>query len=384
MSCRTAFWMVRLLLRWGNRWQNRKLRCLLRCHPGICLARTGLWGLVGKGGMGEVWKARDSRLNRDVAIKLCAREFTDRFGREARAIAALNHSNICTLYDLGPNYLVMELVEGPTLAERIGRGPVPIEEALHIANQIACALAAAHEKGIVHHDLKPANIKIRPDGSVKVLDFGLAKAAGRAGDVPDTRTRTTSGTIMGTPGYMTPEQARGEMVDKRADVWAFGVVLYEMSTGRRLFEGKTMSDTLVAVLTREPEWDRAPARLHKLLRACLQKDPKARLHDIADARLLVEESSVADPVAACRGPGPGLVRRALIASMALLALISSVVSFRHFREKPPAPAEPVRFQIPAQTNGTSLFNLSPMAASWRSWPEAGYGFIRWHRENPAT
>src|ERR1700689_4545405 len=186
---------------------------------------------LGKGGMGEVLKAPDPRLGRDVAIKVSAQQFTDRFEREARAIAALNHPNICTLFDVGPNYLVMELIEGPTLADRIAQGPIPLEEALAIARQIADALEAAHEKGIVHRDLKPANIKIRPDGSVKVLDFGLAKAGGTQEVTPDSPTMmpgTQMGMSLGTAGYMSPEQARGKKVDKRADIWAFGVVLYEM------------------------------------------------------------------------------------------------------------------------------------------------------------
>src|SRR6202140_2630393 len=231
--------------------------------------------LIGKGGMGEVWRARDPRLNREVAIKTSAQQFSDRFEREARSIAALNHSNICTLFDVGPNYLVMELVEGATLAERIGQGPMPLDQALAIARQIADALEAAHEKGIVHRDLKPANIKIRPDGSVKVLDFGLAKSAEPAELTSDSPTMlSVAGMILGTAGYMAPEQARGKTVDKRADIWAFGVVLYEMLTGRRLFEGETISDTLVAVLTKEPEWERVPAKVQRLLRSCTQKDPK--------------------------------------------------------------------------------------------------------------
>src|SRR5665213_2237011 len=223
--------------------------------------------------MGEVWKARDPRLNRDVAIKISANQFTDRFEREALAVAALNHSNVCTLYDVGPNYLVMELVEGPTLAEQIAQGPIPIEEALRIAKQIADALEAAHEKNIVHRDLKPANVKIRPDGSVKVLDFGLAKSAQQAEVTSDSPTMlTVSGMILGTAGYMAPEQARGKDVDKRADIWAFGVVLYEMLTAERLFEGETVSDTLVSVIKDEPDWTKVPAQVERLLRRCLEQD----------------------------------------------------------------------------------------------------------------
>ncbi len=247
---------------------------------------------LGAGGMGEVWKARDPRLGRDVAIKISAQQFTDRFEREARAIAALNHSNICTLFDVGPNYLVMELIEGPTLADRIQQGPIPPEEALGVAKQIAEALEAAHENGIVHRDLKPANIKIRPDGSVKVLDFGLA-TAGEAQEVtldsPTLMPRTQAGMILGTAGYMSPEQARGQAVDKRADIWAFGVVLYEMVTGKRLFDGATVSDSLAAILREEPDLTRAPERTRRLLRRCLEKDPKKRLRDIGDAIPLLED-----------------------------------------------------------------------------------------------
>src|SRR6266404_4774334 len=238
--------------------------------PGDRLGPYEIVSAIGKGGMGEVWRARDSRLNRDVAIKVSDQQFSDRFEREARAIAALNHSNICTLYDVGPNYLVMELVEGPTLAERIAQGPMAVEEALGVAKQIADALEAAHEKGIVHRDLKPANIKIRPDGSVKVLDFGLAKQPEQSEVTANSPTMFSAvGMILGTAGYMAPEQARGKEVDKRADIWAFGAVLYEMVAGQRLFEGETVSDTLAAVLTKEPQWDRVPARAQRLVRRCL-------------------------------------------------------------------------------------------------------------------
>jgi eukaryotic-like serine/threonine-protein kinase len=198
--------------------------------PGDKLGPYEIVSAIGKGGMGEVWKARDPRLGREIAIKVSVEQFTDRFEREARAIASLNHPNVCTLFDVGPNYLVMELIEGPTLADRIRQGALPLEELLDIARQIADALEAAHEKGIVHRDLKPANVKIRPDGSVKVLDFGLAKSAEQAELTADSPTMMSiPGMIMGTAGYMSPEQARGQTVDKRADVWAFGVVLYERS-----------------------------------------------------------------------------------------------------------------------------------------------------------
>jgi len=208
-------------------------------------------------------------------------EFSACFEREARAIAPLNHPNICHVYDVGPNYLVMELIEGPTLADRIEAGPVPLEEALTIAHQIGDAFEAAHEKGIIHRDLKPGNVKIRPDGTVKVLDFGLAKTAAQsapAAESPaDPMGPTCVGQIIGTAAYMAPEHARGQAVDQRADIWAFGVVLYEMLTGRRLFQGETISDTLAGVLTKEPEWERVPARTQRLLKSCLEKAPKRRL-----------------------------------------------------------------------------------------------------------
>jgi serine/threonine-protein kinase len=223
--------------------------------------------------MGEVYRARDPRMGRDAAIKLSADRFSDRFEREVRAVEALNHPNICHIYDVGPNYLVMELVEGPTLADRIKPGALPLEEALAIGRQIGDALEAAHEKGIVHRDLKPANIKITPEGAVKVLDFGLAKIAEQAaasGNPDESPTiamgATLAGQIMGTAAYMSPEQARGKTVDKRADIWAFGVVLYEMLTARRLFEGETISDTLAGVLTKEPDYTQVPAKAQRLLR----------------------------------------------------------------------------------------------------------------------
>jgi len=311
--------------------------------PGSRLGPYEIVSPIGKGGMGEVWKARDPRLNRDVAIKISAQQFTDRFEREARAIAALNHPNICTLHDVGPNYLVMELVEGPTLAERIAHGPIPMEEALAIAKQIADALEAAHEKGIVHRDLKPANIKIRPDGSVKVLDFGLAKAAGDEAEfASDSPTMlSVAGMILGTAGYMAPEQARGKPVDKRADIWAFGVVLYEMVTSQRLFEGETVSDTLAAVLTREPEWDRVPAKVLRLLRRCLEKDPKRRLRDIGDAMALLDETH-ASPDAPPRRSRLALSLGVLAAASTLAAAVLAIV---HVRDQP-QPAHPVQFEIP--------------------------------------
>jgi eukaryotic-like serine/threonine-protein kinase len=311
----------------------------MELKPGAKLGAYEIISLLGKGGMGEVWKAHDPQIGRDVAIKVSAQQFTDRFEREVRAIGALNHPNICTLYHVGPNYLVMELVEGPTLAERIKEGPIPLDEALGIGKQIADALEAAHEKSIVHRDLKPANVKIRPDGSVKVLDFGLAKAGETQEVTPDSPTMmpgTQIGMILGTAGYMSPEQARGKEVDKRADIWAFGVVLYEMVTGKRLFEGETVSDTLAAVLRAEPDLTLAPEKTRRLLRACLQKDPKQRLQAIGDWKLLLEEQAEG-PAATGRGRLPWIAAGAF-------ALIAAALAFVHFRERPPI-AEVTRFQI---------------------------------------
>jgi serine/threonine protein kinase len=237
-------------------------------------------GLIGKGGMGEVYKARDPRLNRDVAIKVSKDQFSERFEREARAVAALNHPNVCTLYDVGPNYLVMEFVEGAP-----PKGPLPIEETLRIAHQVADALEAAHEKNITHRDLKPGNIMIRPNGMVKVLDFGLAKIApnrDREGaDATVTLGATQMGAILGTPAYMSPEQARGKDIDPRADIWAFGVVLYELLTGERMFTGEDISEVLAKVIRDEPPLDRVPSSVRRLLKKCLEKDPKKRLLNLA-------------------------------------------------------------------------------------------------------
>ncbi|MEO7145578.1 MAG: protein kinase [Bryobacteraceae bacterium] len=287
---------------------------------------------IGAGGMGEVYRARDTRLNRVVAIKISKEQFTERFEREAHAVAALNHPNICTLYDVGPDYLVMEYVEGPTLAERIAAGAIPLDEALPLARQIAEALEAAHEKGIVHRDLKPANIKLTGEGKVKVLDFGLAKAfeSGEPDADPSnsptvTLSATRAGVILGTAGYMSPEQARGVAADKRADIWSFGVVLFEMLTGRRAFAGETISDTLAAVLKTDPDWSALPAGtpppIRRLLRRCLEKDRKKRLHDIADARLEIDEAP--EPQAGDRrrhGWLPWGIAAFFVASTAWLAL----------------------------------------------------------------
>jgi serine/threonine protein kinase len=235
---------------------------------------------------------------------------------------------------VGPNYLVMELVEGPTLAERIKEGPITLEEALGIAKQIAAALEAAHEKSIVHRDLKPANIKIRPDGSVKVLDFGLAKAGEPREVTPDSPTMmpaTQMGMILGTADYMSPEQARGKEVDKRADIWAFGVVLYEMVTGKRLFEGEDLTETLASVVKDKPDLSGVPAQVRPLLNRCLEKDPKKRLRDIGDWELLLDtERATAAPLQLQSRLG----KMARLGATAVFAITTAALAFVHFREKP--------------------------------------------------
>jgi serine/threonine protein kinase len=267
--------------------------------------------------MGEVYRARDTRLNRDVAIKVLPELFAvdvdrlARFTREAQTLAALNHPNIAAIHGIeefaGGGALVMELVDGEDLSVMIARGPLPLAEALPIARQIADALEAAHEQGIVHRDLKPANIKVRPDGTVKILDFGLAKAGDPsttpsvdAMNSPTLTVRATEmGMIIGTAAYMAPEQARGKVVDRRADIWAFGIVLYEMLTGRRAFDGEEMSDILAAVLTRDPDLSALPAAMppavRRLLERSLVKDPRRRLRDIGEARLILEARTRRSP-----------------------------------------------------------------------------------------
>jgi len=274
---------------------------------------------VGAGGMGEVWRARDTRLNRDVAIKVLPAAFAQdkervaRFRREAQVVASLNHAHIATIHGLeeddGTLALVLEFVDGEDLAQHLTRGALPVDEAIALAGQIAEGLEAAHDKGVVHRDLKPANIKITRDGVVKILDFGLAKAmedesgatdSGLANSPTMARPMTSAGMILGTAAYMSPEQARGKPVDKRSDIWSFGVVLYEMLTGQRLFAGETVSDTLAAVLRQDVDLDRLPEAtphsVRRLLGRCLERNPTNRLHDIADARL--ELTSPIDPIAA--------------------------------------------------------------------------------------
>jgi Tol biopolymer transport system component/predicted Ser/Thr protein kinase len=335
--------------------------------PPSTIAHYRIIAKLGEGGMGVVWRATDTRLNRDVAIKVLPVVFAHdadrmaRFHREAQLLASLNHPNIASVYGVEERALVMELVDGPTLADRIAQGPIPLAEALDIARQIGLALEAAHESGVVHRDLKPANIKVTEAGRVKVLDFGLAKAmsvepasANIANSPTLTIGATVAGTILGTAAYMAPEQAKGRAVDKRADIWAFGVVLFEMLSGEPLFSGETVSDTLALVLTKEPDWNLAPAELRKLLRACLEKDPRRRLRDIADAWGLIGDSA-AQPAAVARRRPIGW-----IASTGLLAVVAAALALIHFRERP-APAPLVRFSVhaPEKTNYNQWFAVSP-------------------------
>lgn len=296
-------------------------------------SRLGVYqivSLIGRGGMGEVYRARDTRLARDVAIKLLPEArasdpaWLARFEREARTLASMSHPNIAAIHGIEESRLpdrdhaslaiVMELVDGETLADRLQRGRLSVTDALNVAAQIADALDAAHQKGIVHRDLKPANVKITSTGAVKVLDFGLAKTVADAGVQASTVTLTAADVAIGTPAYMAPEQARGKSDDTRVDVWAFGVVLYEMVAGHRPFRGESVQDTLSSVLTADPDWTAVPANLQPLLRACLQRDPMKRLRDIADYRFLLEGSD-SPPARAPRRPlRATLIAGALVAT----------------------------------------------------------------------
>ena len=307
--------------------------------PGTRLGVYEVLSAIGKGGMGEVYKARDTKLLRDVAIKVLPHLFAAdadrlaRFEREAQVLAAFNHLNIAQVHGLedsgGVRALVMELVDGQTLSELVsaegGRG-MPLASAWQVANQIADALAAAHERGIVHRDLKPANVIVKSDGTVKVLDFGIAKAFGSAAidtmDSPTIGGATEAGLILGTAAYMSPEQARGRPVDERCDIWAFGVVLYEMLTGQSCFGKETVSDTVAAVLTREPDWTRVPRPARRLLTLCLEKDPRRRLRAIGDAQFLIgDDRADANPAPARRiwipWAAAGVLASALALSLAL-------------------------------------------------------------------
>jgi eukaryotic-like serine/threonine-protein kinase len=312
--------------------------------------------LIGVGGMGEVYRARDTTLGREVALKLLPPELSadperlSRLDREARLLASLNHPRIATLYGLeqsdGKRFLVMELVPGVTLADRLERGPLPRIEALEVCRQIAEGLEAAHEKGVVHRDLKPANVKVTPDGQVKLLDFGLAKALVPASDAitPDGGD-TREGTVLGTPAYMSPEQARGQPVDRRTDIWAFGCCLYESLSGRMAFFGPTASDTMAAVLGREPDWSRLPARIpdgaRRLLRRCLTKDVRKRLQHIGDARLELEEMEAGGDVVPTRDQRSIRASSVLAVAAVLVALAAGLGSWLVGRRATARTAQPV-------------------------------------------
>ena len=351
--------------------------------------RLGQYEIVaplGAGGMGEVYRARDTKLHRDVAIKVLLPSVANdpdrlaRFSREAQVLASLNHPNIAHIHGIeeaaGVTALILELVEGEDLAQRLARGAIPLDEALPIAKQIADALEAAHEQGIVHRDLKPANIKVRPDGTVKILDFGLAKAieqgsglraegSANAMNSPTLSMHATqAGIILGTAAYMSPEQAAGKAVDKRSDLWAFGVVLLEMLTGRQVFGGETTSHVLAAVLKDQPDWTALPANtpstIRRLLRRCLEKDRTRRLDSAADARLEINDALTAPVEEAPRTASPrraGWLRFALAVAGVMMAILGAAAGWA---ARTPAAADAVAFRVDTPTSRRlDGFALSP-------------------------
>ena len=353
--------------------------------PGSRLGPYEVGVQIGRGGMGEVYRATDTNLKRQVAIKVLPEsvaadtERLARFQREAEVLAALNHPNIAAIYGFERagtvTALVMELVEGPTLANRIAQGAIPAGEALPIARQIAEALEVAHGQGIIHRDIKPANIKIRDDGTVKVLDFGLAKAVEPAvatttsnSTSPTTTkpTMTQAGALLGTAAYMSPEQVRGKGVDKRADIWAFGAVLYQMLTGKRAFEAEDVSLTLAEVMKSEPNWTRLPALppvLIAFLRQCLKKDPRQRVQAIGDVRLALEggfETSAPQTVPMSSERHGRTVWMAAFAVAALGLLAMAVPVLRHLAETSPIPQPETRMEVmTAATDRPTSFAVSP-------------------------
>jgi eukaryotic-like serine/threonine-protein kinase len=334
-------------------------------ESGSKLAHYEILSPIGAGGMGEVFRARDTKLGREVAIKVLPDDFTadierlGRFDREARLLASLNHPHVAAIHgfeeDSGTRFLVMELAIGETILDRLKKGAIPVDEAVAIARQIIEALESAHDRGIIHRDLKPANVMIDEDGKVKVLDFGLAKAldveegpdSGISNSPTMVRAATQAGMILGTAGYMSPEQAKGKKVDRRADIWAFGVVLFEMLTGQRLFEGETVSETLAQVIMREPEWSRLPAstppHIRRLLARCLTADPRKRLQSIGEARIMLDEVVPAEaPAAVVAASAPSRVTTILPWALAAALLVALAAALYVLR---PEPARVIRTEI---------------------------------------
>ena len=364
-------------------------------NAGQMLSHYRLLEKIGEGGMGVVWKAEDTVLKRDVALKFLPESY-DRdpkrlaqFQREARFLASLNHTNIASIHGFeeadGERFLIMELVPGMSLAQRIKKGSLPVEEALKVCCDIARALEAAHDKGVIHRDLKPANAQITPNGEVKVLDFGLAKAFGavvspaEASQQATMTVGTAEHTIVGTVPYMSPEQASAKELDKRTDIWSFGCILYELLTGQRAFTGDTVSSTIVAIHSQDPNWERLPVEtppgIHRLLHRCLEKEPDRRLHDIADARIEIEDAlagrdwASVEPVVEERrsrsalGVAHSRWKKAALALTASTVLFGAVATSLYLRPGLTLPVE--RFADPfAQSQrptafGSSAFALSP-------------------------
>jgi Tol biopolymer transport system component/tRNA A-37 threonylcarbamoyl transferase component Bud32 len=351
--------------------------------PGSRIGSYEITSPLGAGGMGVVFRARDTKLHRDVALKLLPDHFADdqdrlsRFQREAQVLASLNHPNIAQIYGLeeadGAGCIVMELVEGETLGQRLKRGALPLDDALKIGRQVIDALEAAHERGIVHRDLKPANIKLTPDGKVKVLDFGLAKALGSSeleGDFSNSPTRVSgsiAGVVLGTAAYMSPEQAKGKPVDARTDVWAFGCVLYEMVTGRQAFQGETSTDIIAQIVAGHPNWDLVPQdtppSLRMLLTTALNKDPRQRLQHVGDVRPFLDPAFISTTSAkpATSVPPRRRWRVGLIATAAVIALAALLVPAALYLRRAPAAKPEIRFEMaaPGLVPGFGNLSISP-------------------------
>ncbi|MBK7875962.1 MAG: protein kinase [Planctomycetes bacterium] len=345
-------------------------------RPGQSLSHYEVLAPLGAGAMGEVYRARDTKLGREVAIKVLPEHFADdaerlkRFEREATTLASLNHPNVAQIFGVDQVedtcFLVLELVPGESLEERLKRGPLPLEEALDVAKQIAEGLEAAHEAGVIHRDLKPANVRVTPDGKVKVLDFGLAKTAIESSKGPSTDSvlSTEAGRLLGTPTYMAPEQARGKSIDKRVDIWAFGCVLFECLTAKRAFVGETLTDVLGAVLHSQADLSALPAstpeRVRELLERCFVKDPRARLRDVGEARVLLQAPHAAPRAARAVEPARSPAR---VLPWALFAIAGAAAGFFALRAPStgpvPAPSIGYRFRLPRPTEGAGFPELSP-------------------------